>query len=54
MNSATMHSYVMRHQLNHEYYVWSQFWVEMGFGKDKKIDAIILIVGDTTETHEEW
>ena len=53
MNSAIMHTYVMRHELNQEYQIYDQFLVSIGIRKDEKIDAIILIDGEQRE-ESEW
>ena len=54
MNSAEMHNYVMRQELNHEYYVYNEFMVQMGFHNDDNIDAFILIDGEAVENECEW
>ena len=53
MNSAIMHTYVMRHELNQEYQIYNQFLVSIGMRKDDNIDAIILIDGEQGE-ESEW
>lgn len=54
MNSAEMHNYVMRQELNHEYYVFNEFMVQMALHKDDNIDAFILIDGEAVENECEW
>jgi hypothetical protein len=54
MNSAEMHTYVMRQQLNHEYYVYQQFLAMIGLGSERNIDAILLIDGEYSENKSEW
>jgi len=54
MNSKVMHTYLMRHQLNHEHYVFNQFMVTIGLRKDETIDAMIIIDGEEEESEVEW
>merc|ERR1712166_1367479 len=54
MNSKVMHTYLMRHQLNHEVYVFNQFMVTIGWRKDETIDAMIIIDGEEEESEVEW
>ena len=54
MNSAEMHTYCMRQQLNHEYYVYHEFMVQIGWKSDKNIDAIFIIDGEYVDNDGEW
>lgn len=54
MNSAVKHKYIMRHQLNQEYFIYNQFMIEMNFMTDRQIDTIILIDGDEVEDESDW
>ena len=49
MNRRVMHQYKMYHELNKEYYNFNEFLVKMGWRKDDKIDAMILIDGEKAE-----
>ena len=44
----------MKDQLNQEYYIYIQFFKEMGWATDKNIDAVILIDGEEAEDESEW
>ena len=54
MNSAEMHTYMQRQQLNHEYYVYQEFKVQMGWTDDDNIDALLLITGEEADEGSEW
>ena len=49
-----MHTYIMYHELNKEYYVFNEFLVTIGWKKDDEIDAIILIDGEKVEDQLVW
>jgi len=54
MNSKVQHTYEMRQELNHEYNLYCEFKVKMGWKKDKRIDSIILVDGEQQEDDGEW
>jgi hypothetical protein len=54
MNSAVQHTYVMRNDMNYEYYVMNEFLVKIGFRKDEKIDIVNLIEGKAVESQSQW
>jgi len=54
MNRRVMHTYKMKHDLNNEVYVFYEFLCNLGFAKDEKIDAIILIDGEKIEDELVW
>jgi hypothetical protein len=54
MNSAVMHRYIMRQQLNKDYFTFQKFMVEAGLFSDNNIDAIFLFNGEEVENAGEW
>jgi len=49
-----MHTYIMKHELNHQYSIFNEFMVRAGLRKDETIDAIVLIDGEIDENELEW
>ena len=55
MNSATMHVYLMKQDLNREYDIVFEFFAQMGLGDTKStIDAIALVDSEEKSEDGEW
>jgi hypothetical protein len=54
MNRRVMHTYMMKHNMNDQHYIYEEFLAKLGWKEDKTFDFIILIDGNEEEDDSIW